>query len=166
MPEDALMPSASHMQLIDNENVYDKSQVQTGTVLAFDFGERRVGIAIGEHLIGSANPLTTIDNESNEVRFAVITALIKEWQPKLLVVGLPLSLDGSENAVTQLCKKFARRLNGRFNLPVILIDERYSSAEASNLLNQTGIKGRAQKVMLDQVAAQTILQSYFDSLPS
>jgi len=166
MPEGALTPSASHMQLIDNENVYDKSQVQTGTVLAFDFGERRIGIAIGEHLIGSANPLTTIDNESNEVRFAAITALIKEWQPKLLVVGLPLSLDGSENAVTQLCKKFARRLNGRFNLPVILIDERYSSAEASNLLNQTGIKGRAQKVMLDQVAAQTILQSYFDSLPS
>ena len=154
------------MQLIDNENVYDKSQVQTGTVLAFDFGERRIGVAIGEHLIGSASPLTTIDNESNEIRFAAITALIKEWQPKLLVVGLPLSLDGSENAVTQLCKKFARRLNGRFNLPVILIDERYSSAEASNLLNQTGIKGRAQKIMLDQVAAQTILQSYFDSLPS
>jgi len=154
------------MHMIDNENVYDKSSVQSGTVLAFDFGERRIGVAVGEHLISSANPLTTIDNESNEIRFATITALVNEWQPKLLVVGLPLSLDGSENAVTQLCKKFARRLNGRFNLPVILIDERYSSAEASNLLNQTGIKGRAQKVMLDQVAAQTILQSYFDSLPS
>lgn len=152
------------MQLIDNENVYDKIQVQSGTVLAFDFGERRIGIAVGEHLIKNANPLTTIDNESNDVRFAAITALIDEWQPKLLVVGLPLSLDGTENAVTQLCKKFARRLNGRFNLPVILIDERYSSAHASSLLDQTGIKGRAQKVMLDQVAAQTILQSYFDSL--
>lgn len=160
------MPSTFHMHMIDNENVYDKSSVQSGTVLAFDFGERRIGVAVGEHLISSANPLTTIDNESNEIRFATITALVNEWQPKLLIVGLPLSLDGSENAVTQLCKKFARRLNGRFNLPVILIDERYSSAEASNLLNQTGIKGRAQKVMLDQVAAQTILQSYFDSLPS
>lgn len=152
------------MLLIDNENVYDKAQVQAGTVLAFDFGERRIGIAVGEHLINSANPLTTIDNESNEVRFAAITELINEWQPKLLVVGLPLSLDGSETAVTQLCKKFARRLNGRFNLPVMLIDERYSSAEASQLLNQTGIKGRAQKAMLDQVAAQTILRSYFDSV--
>jgi len=160
------MPSTFHMHMIDNENVYDKSSVQSGTVLAFDFGERRIGVAVGEHLISSANPLTTIDNESNEIRFATITALVNEWQPKLLIVGLPLSLDGSENAVTQLCKKFARRLNGRFNLPVILIDERYSSAEASNLLNQTGIKGRAQKVMLDQVAAQTILQSYFDSLLS
>ena len=152
------------MLLIDNENVYDKAQVQSGTVLAFDFGERRIGIAVGEHLISSANPLTTIDSESNEVRFAVITELIHEWQPKLLVVGLPLSLDGSDNDVTQLCKKFARRLNGRFNLPVMLVDERYSSAEASQLLNQTGIKGRAQKAMLDQVAAQTILRSYFDSV--
>ena len=79
------------MQLIDNENVYNKDKVQSGTVLAFDFGERRIGIAVGEHLIQSANPLTTIDNESNEVRFNTITALVNEWQPKLLVVGLPLS---------------------------------------------------------------------------
>ena len=158
------MTSAAHLQLIDNENVYDKIKVQAGTVLAFDFGERRIGIAVGEHLINNANPLMTIDNESNEVRFAAITQLINEWQPKLLVVGLPLSLDGSETEVTQLCKKFARRLNGRFNLPVIMIDERYSSTEASQLLNDSGIKGRAQKAMMDQVAAQTILRSYFDSL--
>ncbi len=158
------MTSISSMQIIDNENVYEKSMTQLGTVLGFDFGERRIGIAVGEHLIGSANPLTTIDTESNEIRFTNITELVKEWQPKLLVVGLPLSLDGAENVLTQLCKKFARRLNGRFNLPVILIDERYSSVEASDLLNQSGIKGRAQKVMLDQVAAQTILQSYFDGL--
>jgi putative Holliday junction resolvase len=158
------MSSASHLQLIDNEKVYDKIKVQSGTVLAFDFGERRIGIAVGEHLINSANPLATIDSESNEVRFATITQLVNEWHPKLLVVGLPLSLDGSETEVTQLCKKFARRLNGRFNLPVIMIDERYSSTEASQLLNESGIKGRAQKAMLDQVAAQTILRSYFDSL--
>ena len=152
------------MQMIDNENVYQAEKVLKGTVLAFDFGERRIGVAVGEHLIKSANPLITIDSESNEVRFTQITQLIKEWQPVLLVVGLPLSLDGTETEMTQLCKKFARRLNGRFNLPVVMIDERYSSAHASQLLNQTGIKGRAQKTMLDQVAAQTILQSYFDSL--
>lgn len=152
------------MQLIDNENVYEKSKVESGTVLAFDFGERRIGIAVGEHLIGTANPLMTIDNESNELRFQIIADLVKEWQPKLLIVGLPLSVDGAEHEMSQLCKKFARRLNGRFNLPVMLIDERYSSIEASRLLNESGIKGRAQKAMLDQVAAQTILQSYFDSL--
>jgi putative holliday junction resolvase len=158
------MAVATHGQLIDNENVYDATVVLASTVLCFDFGEQRIGVAVGEHLLASANPLTTIDNESNEVRFEVISKLVKEWQPKLLIVGLPLSLDGTETSVTQLCKKFARRLNGRFNIPVMLIDERYSSVEASDLLNQTGIKGRAQKVMLDQVAAQTILQSYFDGI--
>lgn len=152
------------MQLIDNEKVYEKSSVESGTVLAFDFGERRIGIAVGEHLIGTANPLMTIDNESNDLRFQIIANLVKEWQPKLLVLGLPLSADGTEHEISQLCKKFARRLNGRFNLPVMLIDERYSSIEASRLLNENGIKGRAQKAMLDQVAAQTILQSYFDGI--
>jgi len=153
-----------HGQIIDNEKVYDAKTVLASTVLCFDFGEQRIGVAVGEHLLATSNPLVTIDNESNEIRFEAISKLVKEWQPKLLIVGLPLSLDGAETSVTQLCKKFARRLNGRFNLPVILIDERYSSAEASDLLNQSGIKGRAQKEILDQVAAQTILQSYFDGL--
>ena len=154
----------AHGQLIDNENVYDATIVLASTVLCFDFGEQRIGVAVGEHLLATASPLLTIDNESNEVRFEAISKIVKEWQPKLLVVGLPLSVDGAETSVTQLSKKFARRLNGRFNLPVMLIDERYSSVEASDLLNQSGIKGRAQKEMLDQVAAQTILQSYFDGL--
>ena len=154
----------AHGKLIDNENVYDEKLVLTSTVLCFDFGEQRVGVAVGEHTLANANALMVIDNESNEVRFSIISQLINEWQPKLLIVGLPLSLDGSETNVTQLCKKFARRLNGRFNLPVMLIDERYSSVEASDLLKQAGIKGRKQKTMLDQVAAQTILQSYFDGI--
>ena len=155
-----------HLQLIDNETIYQANLVLKSTVMAFDFGERRIGIAIGEHLLLTANPLTTIDNESNEIRFSMITALIEKWQPQLLVVGYPLNTDGTEHNITQLCKKFARRLNGRFNLPVMMIDERYSSIEASSRLNETGIKGRAQKATIDQVAAQTILQSYFDGLKS
>lgn len=156
--------NAVNDKLIDNEHVYVEEVVLASTVMAFDFGEQRIGVAVGEHLLATANPLTTIDNESNEIRFQLISELVKEWQPKLLIVGLPLSLDGAENSVTQLCKKFARRLNGRFNLPVMLIDERYSSVEASSKLNESGVKGRAQKIMLDQVAAQTILQSYFDNI--
>lgn len=158
------MMQATHGQLIDNENVYSAASVLSSTVLSFDFGEQRIGVAVGEHLLNTANPLTTIDSESNDVRFEQITLIVKEWQPKLLVVGLPLNTDGSEHAMTQLCKKFARRLNGRFNMPVMLIDERYSSIEASERLNESGIRGQAQKNMLDQVAAQTILQSYFDQL--
>ncbi len=156
------MSSLASCQRIDNEHVYDEKIVLSGTVLCFDFGEQRLGVAVGEHTLATASPLVTIDNESNKIRFENISRLIKEWQPKLLIVGFPLSLDGDQTPLTDLCKKFARRLNGRFNLPVVLVDERYSSLEASELLHQSGIKGRAQKSMLDQVAAHTILQSYFD----
>lgn len=134
-----------------------------GTLLGFDFGERRIGVAVGETLLGIAHPLQTIDSESNDVRFKIIATLIAEWKPTRLVVGLPTHMDGSEHALTLLCKKFARRLEGRFNLPVTLVDERLSSAEASQSLREAGIGGRRQKPMLDQVAAQHILQSYFDS---
>lgn len=134
-----------------------------GTVLAFDFGEKRIGVAIGETLLGIAHPLATIAEEGNDARFRAIEALIAEWRPSLLVVGLPSHLDGAEHELSRLCRKFAQRLHGRFSLPVTLVDERLSSAEASQSLKQAGIAGRRQKPVLDQVAAQTILQSFFDS---
>ena len=133
-----------------------------GTVLAFDFGERRIGVAVGETILKLAHPLITIDSEINEVRFTQIQALIEEWRPALLVVGLPLSVDGEAHAMTKLSTRFAQRLEGRFSLPVTLVDERFSSAEASQNLKEAGVYGRQQKAMIDQVAAQTILQSYFD----
>lgn len=135
----------------------------TGTLLAFDFGEKRIGVAVGDTLLKLAHPLLTIDAEENAAKFAQIESLLKEWQPALLVVGLPMSLDGEAHAMTALAQKFAQRLEGRFNLPVVMVDERLSSAEASQSLREAGIRGRAQKQMLDQVAAQTILQSYFDA---
>lgn len=135
-----------------------------GSVLGFDFGEKRIGVALGEHLLGIAHPLTTIATEINDERFRLIGELIAEWKPVTLVVGLPLSLEGEEHRLTLLCKRFARRLEGRFNLPVVMIDERLSSAEASQTLKGLGIGGRKQKPMIDQVAAQHILQSYFDGL--
>lgn len=119
---------------------------------------------MGEHLLGIAHPLTTISAEANDERFRIIGELIAEWRPRVLVVGLPLSLDGDEYKVTQLCRKFARRLEGRFGLPAMLIDERLSSAEACHSLKEIGIGGRRQKPLLDQVAAQHILQTYFDGL--
>lgn len=133
-----------------------------GAVLAFDFGEKRIGVAVGDMSIGIAHPLQTISGESNEIRFLAIGALISEWKPARLVVGLPMHLDGTEHELTRLSRKFARRLEGRFGLPTDMIDERLSSAEASQSLNELGIRGRNQKTMLDQVAAQRILQSYFD----
>jgi len=136
---------------------------QSGTVLAFDFGERRIGVALGDFGLGIAHPLATIGTESNDERFAAIAALIAEWKPAQLVVGLPAHMDGVEHDLSRLCRKFANRLHGRFTLPVALVDERLTSAEASQSLREAGIGGRRQKPMLDQVAAQHILQSYFDA---
>ena len=136
-----------------------------GCVLAFDFGEKRIGVAVGEHLLGIAHPLITIESEANDERFRIISDLITEWRPSLLVVGLPLTAEGEEHALTLLSKKFSRRLDGRFGLPVAMVDERYTSVEASRTLKEMGVSTRKQKPMLDAVAAQHILQSYFDSLP-
>lgn len=136
--------------------------IPQGTLLAFDFGTRRIGIAIGNNILRRANPLTTIDEESNEARFAMITALLREWLPCALVVGLPSNEDGTPHELTALCRRFANRLKGRFNLPTILVDERYTSLAASTQLKEEGVHGRKQKTLLDQYAAQQILQAYFD----
>lgn len=149
---------------INNDQTSSVQWAADGCVLAFDFGEKRIGVAVGEHLLGIAHPLATIASEANDERFRQIAALIAEWRPTLLIVGLPLSVDGEEHALTLLSRKFARRLDGRFGLPVAMVDERYTSVAASQSLHDAGISGRKQKPMLDQVAAQCILQSYFDSL--
>jgi putative holliday junction resolvase len=133
-----------------------------GTLLAFDFGEKRTGVAVGNTISRTAQPLTTIRGEQNEQRFASIAALIREWQPAALVVGLPCNDDGTPHEMTRLCRRFAQRLKGRFNLPTILVDERYTSAAASSQLTKMGIHGIKQKPLLDQFAAQQILQAYFD----
>ncbi len=134
----------------------------SGTLLAFDFGTQRIGIAVGNTLLRRANPLTTIHEEKTDARFAKIAALIAEWQPCTLIVGLPCNDDGTPHELTALCRRFANRLKGRFNLPVILLDERYTSLAASAQLNEEGIHGMKQKALLDQYAAQQILQAYFD----
>ena len=133
-----------------------------GTLLAFDFGTRRIGIAKGSTLLGSAAPLATIDSEKNDIRFAKIAELILAWQPGALIVGLPCNDDGTPHEMTALSRRFANRLKGRFNLPVLLVDERYTSAAASSALDEQGVHGRKQKALLDQYAAQQILQAYFD----
>ncbi len=136
--------------------------IPQGTLLAFDFGTKRIGIAVGNTMLRHANPLTTIDDERSDVRFARIEALLQEWQPSALVVGLPSNDDGTPHELTGLCRRFANRLKGRFNLPTILLDERYTSLAASAQLDKEGIYGMKQKALIDQYAAQQILQAYFD----
>jgi putative holliday junction resolvase len=138
------------------------SPIPSGTLLAFDFGTKRIGIAVGNSVTATAQPLTTINDEKNDTRFAAIAALIEEWQPAALVVGLPCYDDGTPHELTALCRRFANRLKGRFDLPILLVDERYTSAAASAALDKKGIHGRKQKSLIDQYAAQQILQAYFD----
>ncbi len=134
----------------------------SGTLLAFDFGTKRIGVAVGNSIAHTTQPLVTLHGEQNEQRFSAIETLIKEWQPSALIVGLPSNDDGTPHEMTRLCRRFANRLKGRFNLPTILVDERYTSASASTQLNEMGVRGIRQKIMIDQIAAQHILQAYFD----
>jgi putative Holliday junction resolvase len=134
----------------------------TGTVLAFDFGERRVGVAVGELQLGIAHPLETIDAAGNDARFARIAALVQEWRPVLLVVGLPLALDGGEHRLTGLARKFAQRLRGRFGIEARLVDERLTSVEAQREARASGLTARDSKRHVDPLAAKLILEAFFN----
>lgn len=135
---------------------------QRGTILAFDFGEKRIGVAVGESALGQAHPLTTIRSEANNQRFAAISALISEWQPLRLVVGLPLALDGNAHAMTARCTRFANQLRGRFGLPVDYAEERLTSVEAEERLRENGQHGQGAREHVDALAAQIILQCFFE----
>ena len=135
-----------------------------GTILAFDFGVKRIGVAVGEWPMAQAHPLTTIRSEANAERFAAIEALIKEWRPVSLVVGLPLALDGSAHEMTARSTRFANQLRGRFGLPVDYAEERLSSVEAEDRLRESGHNAKSGREHVDALAAQIILQCFFERL--
>jgi putative Holliday junction resolvase len=122
------------------------------TVLAFDFGLKRIGVAVGNTVIRQAQPLTIISAATNDAKFAAIAELVKEWQPAICVVGLPRHPDGAEHEMTARCRRFANQLHGRFDLAAVLVDERYSSA----------VIPRQRGDLIDAKAAAIILQQYFD----
>ncbi len=135
-----------------------------GSVLGFDFGLKRTGVAVGELLLGIAHPLETLAQPDRAARFARIDQLVTQWRPVLMVVGMPAHPDGGEHALAGAVERFVRQLEGRFRLPVCLVDETLSSDAASRDLAAQGIRGRRQKPLLDQAAAREILQSFFESL--
>ena len=116
-----------------------------GTVLCFDFGLARTGVAVGNTLTRTAEPQT------NDARWKAIEALVAEWDPALFVVGVPVHGDGTDSTITQRCRRFARQLEGRFRRPAKEVDERYSSVEADDG------SGR-----IDDLAAEVILRQYFE----
>ena len=131
-------------------------------MLGFDFGTRKIGVAVGNTLVRVAHPLTTIRSEARSARFDAIGSLIGEWRPQALVVGRPVHADGTPHAVTAQADGFARSLAGRFGLPVLRVDERFTTALADAALREAGVRGVARAQARDAVAAQLILQAWFD----
>ncbi len=135
------------------------------TLLAFDFGTVRIGVALGNTLTRQAGPLTTVDNRVADRGFEAIGRILTEWQPQRLVVGRPLHPDGTPHEMTARCERFARRLEGRFGVPVSLVDERYSSVEAqsqspaqSRAQSRSQVQSQADET--DAEAAAIILRQY------
>jgi putative Holliday junction resolvase len=132
------------------------------TLLGFDFGLKNIGVAVGQELTRSANPLTVIPAREGIPKWDEIEKLLLEWQPQLLIVGLPLNMDGSEQEMTAAARRFGNRLNGRFHIPVVWQDERLSTYEA---LEQLGIHDKMQakkRSDVDRISAQLILQSWLN----
>lgn len=133
-----------------------------GTILGFDFGLERIGVAVGDVALGIAHPLTTIRRPDIPGRLDAIRLLVEEWCPVLLVLGLPRHMDGREHELGLAARRFGQRLEKRFGLPVAYVDERLTTVRARALLSETGAGGFSGKPHRDEVAAQVILQAYFD----
>ncbi len=123
-------------------------------IMGFDFGTKRIGVAIGQRITATATPLGIIPAKDGKPQWQPLDALIKQWQPAEFVVGLPLNMDGSESDMSLLAEKFARRLHGRFQIPANLCDERLTTFEARSF---------EQEDQLDAIAAKLILESYFSN---
>lgn len=135
------------------------------TLLGFDYGLKRIGVAVGQELTGTASPVKTLHLTGGQVDWKAIEQLIDEWQPDALIVGLPLNMDGSEHEMTAAARRFGRRLHGRFDLPIYEVDERLSSIAAEERLQEgAGRRGRKRghSERIDQEAAQIILQTWLN----
>ena len=143
----------------------DQATAGAETILAFDFGLRRIGVAVGQSVTGSASPLGIVSNGASGPDFAAIAALVAEWRPARLVVGLPLHADGSDSEMLGPVRTFVGEL-GRFDLPVATVDERYSSIEAQRLLKDaraSGNRGRIRKADIDAAAAVCIAERFLSA---
>lgn len=142
----------------------DPALTASETVLAFDFGERFLGVAVGDRALRIAHPLVTIDAGGVTERFSKIGALIDEWRPSLLVVGMPQGADDQPHRLAARIERFSRQLGGRFRLPVRLVDEQFTSVEAERELRDAGARIAGRKALVHPMAARLILESYFNDV--
>ncbi len=129
-------------------------------ILAFDFGLKRIGVAVGQSVTQTASPLSILPAKEGKPDWDLVARLIDEWQPKCLVVGIPLSMNGEDTHATKPAKRFAGRLYGRFHLPVYGVDERLTSRAAHDLLDEKPWIGRKHHQAIDDLAAKSILDTW------
>ncbi len=131
-------------------------------MIAFDYGLRQIGVAVGNRVTGTSQALLTLNARDGVPDWQKIGHLLDEWQPELVIVGDPLNMDGSESAFSQAAARFARRLHGRFGLQVRLVDERLSSFEAKEQQRAQGHRGDFKAQPIDSYAAELILRTWMD----
>ena len=133
-------------------------------MMGFDYGRKRIGVAIGQELTATTQAIDTIAVRQSKPDWDHITRLLEEWKPDLLLIGLPMNMDGTEHDISKAARRFANQLNGRYQLPVELVDERLSSVEAEEIITEARrdkrIKKSQAKRSLDQVAAEIIIRTW------
>lgn len=133
------------------------------TVLAFDFGLRQIGVAVGNCLLDTTQPLAIIAAREGIPDWSLVDRVVSEWQPDLLLVGDPINMDGSESELSTRARKFARRLHGRLGLPIEMADERLSSFEAKQISRERGHRGNFKRQPIDSQAAELVLRAWLEN---
>lgn len=141
-----------------------KGIVGQRTVLGFDFGKKYIGVAVGQEITGSATPLGSVKAKEGIPNWEHINQYIEEWQPHLIVVGLPFNMDGSEQQLTIDARKFGNRVHGRFGIAIEFVDERLTTADAKEQLFARGGFKNLKKDNIDAESARLIIESFFESL--
>lgn len=143
-----------------------ESTTHRTTLLGFDYGLRRIGVAVGQPVTGTASPLPALHARDGAPDWSAITRLVEEWQPAAIVVGVPYNMDDSRQEMTDRAERFSRQLHGRLKIPVHQVDERLSSREAEDRLRtarQQGRRGRITKAEIDSAAACVLLETWLNS---
>lgn len=140
------------------------SDKNPSTLLCFDFGTKSIGVATGQMITHTAQPIAAIKANNGTPDWAVVSKVINEWKPDLVVVGLPLNMDSSEQPITQAAKKFANKLKGRFGVKVALQDERLTTASAKEFIFEHGGYKALDKGKIDSVSAALILESWMETV--
>jgi len=133
------------------------------TVIGFDFGKKYIGVAVGQELTGSATPLGSIKAKEGIPNWDSLGAYLKEWQPEIIIIGLPFNMDGSEQQLTLDAKKFGNRVAGRFGVKVEFQDERLTTADAKERLFAQGGYRNLKKDNIDAESAALIIESFFEA---